>query len=343
MLAAAVVAAGCGGVGAGHGPVPTTPRIPGMGSPAVSPAGSGWRVIRGGRVTSTIMIDPETTFAPPPGWAKPKLNGVQAWDESFLGGDRARPRPIPADLSYQLGLLTVPPSVTDVLAWGYSSPPGRCPPPRLAQGGTLPPGPPGRCIEWTFIDARNATNPAGTWQRLGTPPPSPTPRPGTVTALRSGGFVGTFVERFSPQRLVVQGPLSIIRWTFDGATCSISLSWFLPPQSQYGPARAPCRRHVFSVDVITGFASRGRVFTPIAGYVARPNGHLVRAVLADGQSWIYDPTAGNGAWLFAVQRCSDYRGTAFRAVEVLNRAAQVIYRSPIPAAPHLPDAASCRS
>ncbi len=69
------------------------------------------------------------TFAPPPAWAKPKLDGVQAWDESFLGQGKGSPRRIPADVSYQPGLLTVPPSVTDVLAWGYGSPPGRCPPP----------------------------------------------------------------------------------------------------------------------------------------------------------------------------------------------------------------------
>jgi hypothetical protein len=303
-------------------------------------------VIRGEPVRSTIMIDPEMTFAPPPGWAKPKLNGVQAWDESFLGGNRAHPRPIPADLSYQLGLLTVAPSVTDVLAWGYSSPPGAClytQVPRLSsRSHAARPTPAGRCIRWTFIDARNASNPAGTWQRLGTPSPSPTPTPGTVTALRTGGFVGTFVERFSPQRLVVQGPLSIIRWIFDSATCSITLQWYLPPQSQRSPARAPCTRHVFSVDVITAFASRGHIFSVVAGYVARPNGHLVRAVLADGQSWIYDPTAGNGGWLFAVQRCGDYRGTAFRVVEELNRAGRVMYRIPIPGTPNFNRAASCR-
>ncbi len=57
---------------------------------------------------------------------------MQAWDESFLGHGMGASRRIPADISYQLGLLTVPPSVTDVLAWGYNSPPGRYPPP---QGG----------------------------------------------------------------------------------------------------------------------------------------------------------------------------------------------------------------
>jgi hypothetical protein len=341
MLVAGVAAAGCTRGSVGHDSGATAPQVPQVGSSAQGTGRSG-QVIRGERLTSTIMIDPQITFAPPPGWAKPRLDGVQAWDESFLGGSRAHPRPIPADLSYRLGLLTAPPSVTDVLAWGYSNPPGPCPPPRLAVGATPPSGPRGRCIEWTFIDARNASNPLGTWQRLGTPSPLPTPTPSTVTALRTGGFVGTFVERFSPQQLVMQGPLSIIRWIFDGPSCSITLHWFLPPQTQHSPSRPRCTRHVFSVDVETGFASRGRIFSVIAGYVVRPNLRLVRAVLADGRSWIYDPTAGNGGWLFAVQRCGDYRGTAFRAVEELNRAGRVMRRLPIPAAPNIHRAASCR-
>jgi hypothetical protein len=167
------------------------------------------------------VIAPGETFAPPPAWAKPKRDGVQAWDKSFLGRGKGSPRPIPADISYQLGLLTVPPSVTDVLAWGYSSPPGRCPPP------------------------------------MGVPRPSPAPE--TVIALRSVGFVSSDVERYPPQRLVVQGPLSTIRWTFRAATCSIDLHWFMTPQLQRGPARAPCPwRHRFSLNVVG--ASRGNVF-----------------------------------------------------------------------------------
>lgn len=285
---------------------------------------------------SVIVIDTGMTFAPPPAWAKPKLNGVQAWDESFLGGDRTKPRPIPAYLSYQLGLLTVPPSVTDVLAWGYSSPPGKC-----VTTGFGPP-PRGRCIEWTFINADNATNPAGTWQRLNTPSASPSPTPVTVIALHSGGFVSSDLERFSPQRLVVQGPLSTIRWTFRAATCSIDLYWFAPPQLQRGPARAPCPwRHRFSLNVVGGFATRGHVFSVIGGYVARRMGQLVRAVLADGRTWTYDATNADGAWLFAIQRCGDFPGTALRAVEEINPDGTVIARLPVREPANLPGPASC--
>ena len=203
------------------------------------------------------------------------------------------------------------------------------------------PAPRGRCIEWTFINADNARNPAGTWQRLDTPSPSPSPTPATVIALQSGGFVSSDLERYSPQRLVVQGPLSTIRWTFRAATCSIDLYWFAPPQLQRGPARAPCPwRHRFTLNIVGSFDSRGHVFTVIAGYVAEPESQLVRAVLADGRTWIYD--AQNGAWLFAVQRCGDFDGTSgLREVQEVNPDGTVIARLPVPATPSLPGPASC--
>ena len=306
-------------------------------------------MIRGAPVRSVIVIAPGESFAPPPAWAKPKLNGVQAYHKSFLGRSKGAPRRIPADISYQLGLLTVPPSVTDVLAWGYSSPPGRCPPPITAgrvRGSSPAPArsPRGRCIQWTFINADDASNPDGTWQRLDMPSPSPSPTPVTVIALRSGGFVNSDLERFSPQRLEVQGPLSTIRWTFRAPTCSIDLYWFAPPQLQHGPARAGCPwRHRFTLDVVGGFASRGHVFSVIGGYVADRMHQLVRAVLADGRTWIYDATDADGAWLFAVQRCGNFAGTALRAVEEINPDGTVIARLPVPAAPRLPGPADCDS
>jgi hypothetical protein len=205
-----------------------------------------------------------------------------------------------------------------------------------------PPSRRGRCIEWTFINADNASKPAGTWQRLDTPSPSPTPV--TVIALRSGGFVSSDLERYSPQRLVLQGPLSTIRWTFRASTCSIDLYWFMPPQLQRGPARAPCPwRHRFSLNVVTDFASRGHVFSVIGAYVADRMRRLVRAVLADGRTWIYDAQNADGAWLFVVQRCGDFAGTAIRAVEEINQPGRVITRQPVPAAPHHLGAASCTS
>jgi hypothetical protein len=341
LAVAALAVIGCGSLAAGHHAAGTA-----AGSAA---SVSEWPVIRGAPVSSVIVIAPGETFAPPPGWAKPKLDGVQAWDESFLGGDKSTPRPIPADISYQLGLLTVPPSVTDVLAWGYSSPPGQCPlpiggAPLSGSSHTPKPSPRGRCIEWTFIDANNASNPAGTWQRLDTPSPSPSPTPATLIAMRSGGFVSSDLERFSPQRLVVQGPLSAIRWTFRAATCSIDMYWFLPPMLQRGPARAPCPwQHRFSLNVVGDFASRGHVFSVIGGYVADRMRQMVRAVLADGRTWIYDAQDADGAWLFAVQRCGDFGGTALRAVEEINPDGTVIARLQVPAGEHPIGAASCAS
>ncbi len=180
---------------------------------------------------------------------------------------------------------------------------------------------------------------AGHLLRLWRPPL----RPGEWRSLRSGGFVTSDLERYSPQRLVLQGPLSTIRWTFAAATCSIDLYWFAPPGLQRGPGRPPCRwQHRFSLTVVGGFASRGHVFSVIAGYAASREGQLVRAALADGRTWIYQ--VQNGAWLFAVQRCGDFTGTALRSVqEIAAPAGPVTARLRVPAARHLPGAAGCAS
>lgn len=351
LLVAGLVAVACGSVHGEHGAAGAVSAGWVAASPVPGGTGSGWPVIRGTPVRRTIVIDAQVgeTFASPPAWAKPKLDGVQAWDRSFLGGSRnGKPRPIPADVSYQLGMLTVPPSVTDLLAWGYSSPPGPCLAigiPRVAGQPAPSPAPsaPKRCIEWTFIDASHPGNNFGTWQPLGRPQPSPRPPPGAA-ALRSGGFLDATLERYSPRRLVMQGPLSTIRWTFDNASCSIGLYWFWPPQLQRGPGRAACPwQHAFALNVVSDFTSRGHVFSVIAGYVAHRDGQLVRAILADGQTQIYDPEDADGAWLFAVQQCGNYPGTAFRAVEEISPAGAVIASLPIPAVSASKSGTGCRS
>lgn len=205
------------------------------------------------------------------------------------------------------------------------------------------PSVPKRCIGWTFIDASHPGNNYGTWQPLGTPMSSPSLPPGAA-GLRSGGFLDASLQRTSPHRLVLQGPLSTIRWTFDNASCSINLYWFEPPQLQRGPAHAACPwGHVFAVAVASDFTSRGHVFSAIGGYVAHREGELVRAVLADGQTQIYDPEDADGRWLFAVQRCGNYPGTAFRAVQEISPAGAVIARLPIPAASPPETDTGCRS
>jgi hypothetical protein len=65
----AAVAGGCGSVRAGH---EATGTASGIGA-------SGWHVIRGAPVRSVITIAPGETFAPPPAWAKPRLDGAQAY------------------------------------------------------------------------------------------------------------------------------------------------------------------------------------------------------------------------------------------------------------------------
>jgi hypothetical protein len=70
--------------------------------------------------------------------------------------------------------------------------------------------------------------------------------------------------------------------------------------------------------------------------VANWNDQLVRAILADGQTEIYDPRDGDAAWLFVVQRCGDYPGTAPKAIEEITTTGAVIARLPVPATPNLP-------
>jgi hypothetical protein len=165
-----------------------------------------------------------------------------------------------------------------------------------------------------------------------------------VIALQSGGFLNASPERFSPQRLAIQGPLSTIRWTFDNASCSLGLYWFEPPLLQREPVRPACRwKHTFSIDVVSDFTSRGHVFSVVGGYVAHREGQLVRAILADGQTQIYDASDADGAWLFAVQRCGNYPGTAFRAVEEITPQGTVIASLPIPVATPPAGASNCRS
>jgi len=297
--------------------------------------GSAWPVIRGARVTSVIVIGPGgEIFARPPASAIPRLTARQAWNASFGLKAGLRNRTIPPYLSYRLGLITVPPSVTDVLAWGFSGPPGPCPMPRFlplrsASPAPAPTRPPGRCIEWTFINADNGSNPEGTWQRLGAHPPVPHP----ATALRAPGFLNAALERFDPQHLVVQAPLSTIRWTFSAPTCSITMHWFEPPLRQAGPARPACHwQRTFTVAVVSTFASHGRLFTVVAGHVAGWDFQLVRAILADGKTWIYDPRDGNASWMFIIQRCGDYRGTMPRTIEEITMTGHVLARLPVPAA-----------
>jgi hypothetical protein len=295
------------------------------------------------RVTQTIFINQQTTFAPPPSGVVPKLDAEQAWRASFLGrGGRS----IPGDVSYELGLLTVPPSVTDVLAWGYHGSPAGC----LTTGGALRPSGADsptptptptpteqpQCVMWTFIDATDASNPGGTQQVISGPGanvPTPTPPAGT-TALESGGGLDAQMERFSPDALVVQAPLSTIRWTFDMASCSIDMHWFQPPDDVSGQTgEQPCRDGGrFSVDTTAGFTTRGKVFAAISGHVDDRT-TLVRLTLANGDTQWFDADDTNRAWTFAVQRCGDFAGTLPVTVEEISYPQKsVIARLPIDSA-----------
>ena len=89
LLVAGLVAAACGSVRGEQGAAGTASVVRVTASPVPGGTGSGWPVIRGTPVRRTIVIDAQSgeTFALPPGWAKPKLDAVQALDEAFHVGD----------------------------------------------------------------------------------------------------------------------------------------------------------------------------------------------------------------------------------------------------------------
>lgn len=286
-------------------------------------------------VTEPMYLDSSTVFAPPPEDATPKLDAKEAFD-AFTGDDRA----IPDNLDYQLGLLTVPPSVTDVLVWGYHlDTAGGCltsHPIRATPEPTT--SPPPQCIAWDFINANNGHFVQGMSQVVsgsGSAVPTPTPPAGT-DELAGGGALPPQMERFSPDELVVQAPLSTIRWTFDMTKCDIELHWFLPPDDAASePSAEPCRAEGrFSVDATAAITSQGHVFAVVAGHIAgafdSPR-NLVRLVLANGDTMTFDPDEDNRAWVFPVQRCGDFTGTLPVAVEAVKYDNEtVIDRLPVP-------------
>lgn len=97
LLVAGLVAAACGSVHGKQGAAGAVSAARVTTSPAPGGTGSGWPVIRGTPVRRTIVIDAQIgeTFAPPPGWAKPKLGAVQALD-ALVGRGAKKPRPIRA-------------------------------------------------------------------------------------------------------------------------------------------------------------------------------------------------------------------------------------------------------
>lgn len=288
-------------------------------------------------VTEAIYLDSSTLFGPPPEGTTPKLDAEEAFD-AFAGDDRA----IPDNLDYELGLLTVPPSVTDVLVWGFHpKTPGGClrsQPLRTTPEPT--PSPPPPCIPWDFINANDGHFEQGMGQILsgpGSQVPSPSPPAGTDELAR-GGALPPNMERFSPDRLVVQAPLSTIRWTFDMADCNVDLHWFLPADdARSGPGARPCRAAGrFSVDETAAITSHSHVFAVVAGHIDGPfdsPGYLVRVLLANGDSMLFDPDQDNRAWIFPVQRCGDFTGTLPVAVEEVKLDNKtVVDRLPVPSA-----------
>jgi hypothetical protein len=267
------------------------------------------------------------TFAPPPSYMRAALTPEQAWDKWAHRSGPVRPK-----VGYRLGILTSPPSITDVLVWGFSYGPTGCVR-SFAVGATAAPSPP-PCTEWTFIDAKTGQHVETTWQQIGAPAPRPRLPSQTQGALRSGGFLDATEQRFSPTDLVLQGPLSTIRWTFHNPTCTIALHWFLPPATQASPARSPCPwQHRFTTTIVTNFTSRGHVFTALAGYVPEREHYLVKATLADGRTQIYDASDADAAWMIAVQRCPNPAATAVTTIQLVRIGRGTVQTEQLPPRP----------
>jgi hypothetical protein len=123
-------------------------------------------------VSTTITIDPSVgeTFAPPPADASPALTAAQAWAAYTQVDTSYGSSQIPANVSVELGLLTLPlgPSgangsenytADNELVYGFSW--HNCPASRNPKAQTLPPNP---CVEWNFLDANSGSQIDETWQ-----------------------------------------------------------------------------------------------------------------------------------------------------------------------------------
>ena len=128
-------------------------------------------------VTATITIDPQVgeTFAPAPSSTAPGISAQAAWVQ-YAQQNGSTETSIPANMTAQLGLLTLPvgpagsPGTAGLiqnngeaykalneLVWGYSNP---SPCANANPNVTLPPG---SCTEWTFLDASTGKPVDQTW------------------------------------------------------------------------------------------------------------------------------------------------------------------------------------
>jgi hypothetical protein len=123
-------------------------------------------IVRGGSVRATIVIDGGLTFAPPPRHRHAAVTASQAWNDNIYKhwnpGD-----PIDPSVGYQLGIMSSPPGITGVLAWGFTDGPFACP---LTQPLSPPPDAtpsPPDCLAWTFVDATTGRELETTLQLVG--------------------------------------------------------------------------------------------------------------------------------------------------------------------------------
>lgn len=299
------VIAGCADAGAHHAATEIRAPLP---TPSTSP-------LSGSRVASSIVIGGDSllnqeTFVPPPAGLQPRLSAEQAWRavQRRRPGHR-RVLPIPATTHAVLGVLTLPPQVTDVLAWGFRRGPQVC-----VYTGMYQPKRPPPCYWWEFLSASTGRMLDSTEQEVRPSGVTPTPIP--TQRLLASGFIAGDTSRFAPSEIVYQAPQSVIRWTFDERHCRIEEHWFEPVTTVGTTSLPSCEwRRAFSVDKVASFAGRGGDFEVVAGHQARREREYVRVTLADGKTSFYQEDS-DAAWIFVVQRCgADPSGTAVAKVE----------------------------
>ncbi len=124
-------------------------------------------------VTRVIVIDPQAgeKFTPPSARAAPALTPQEAWGKFMRRISNTKPPRIPANVSVQLGLLTLPIgpigrhgtekyAAHNELVYGYSW--HSCPVSMNPNHPKLLANP---CIEWNFIDANTGRQIDLTWQQ----------------------------------------------------------------------------------------------------------------------------------------------------------------------------------
>jgi hypothetical protein len=143
------------------------------------------------------------------------------------------------------------------------------------------------------------------------------------------GFVAQTVLSSTESKLILHAPPGAIRWTLDGDSCSVNLTWLVVPEGGspggggFGGAGCPWAPHL-SIGARGSIGTNGADFSVIGGRVLPAENVQIRVELANGAQMTVQPH--DAMWLVIVQRCGDYEGTEIRSVELLGADGSLIER-----------------